>query len=168
MQAATHVDVMMPLMVSRSKFSLLPGPEPPNTVLPAHAGLYCLCYVQGSKAALGSMTESLAMECNPFGVSVTSVVCGHVRSDIINNSMTESERWNLTNQTPSWLDHHHVVHHQKYEVLQQLSSPVPRLGSLLYEEHRTPISSSPPTTICFPFGKLEMAIWIPSQEGIVT
>ena len=55
--------------------------------------MYCFCDVQGSKAALGSMTESLAMECNPFGVSVTSVIPGYVKSDIITNSMTETERW---------------------------------------------------------------------------
>jgi NAD(P)-dependent dehydrogenase (short-subunit alcohol dehydrogenase family) len=49
--------------------------------------------LQGSKAAVAIMTESLAMEVNPFGVSVTSVIPGYVKSDILQNSLTETERW---------------------------------------------------------------------------
>lgn len=47
----------------------------------------------GSKAAVAIMTESLAMEVNPFGVSVTSVIPGYVKSDILQNSLTETERY---------------------------------------------------------------------------
>ncbi len=49
--------------------------------------------LQGSKAAIAIMTEGLAMELNPFGISVTSVIPGYVKSDIIQNSISETERW---------------------------------------------------------------------------
>ena len=41
------------------------------------------------------MTEALAMELNPFGISVTSIIPGYVKSDIITNSLTEKERYVL-------------------------------------------------------------------------
>ena len=43
---------------------------------------------QSSKAAIAMMTESLRMEVEPFGVSVTSVVPGFVKTDIINRAVS--------------------------------------------------------------------------------
>ncbi len=48
--------------------------------------------VQGSKAAALSMTEALAMELHHFGITVTSIIPGYVKSDYLSNSLTESKR----------------------------------------------------------------------------
>lgn len=48
--------------------------------------------MQATKGAVERMTESLAMELEPFGVSVTSVVPGVVKTDITTNSRTNFDR----------------------------------------------------------------------------
>lgn len=54
---------------------------------------FTILSLQGSKAAVLNMTEALAMELHPFGIHVTSIIPGYVKSDIIQNSLTETERY---------------------------------------------------------------------------
>lgn len=51
--------------------------------------------MQGSKAAALTMTEALAMELHHFGITVTSIIPGYVKSDYVANSLTDSERCEL-------------------------------------------------------------------------
>ena len=51
--------------------------------------LICL---KGTKGAVDRMTEALAMELEPFGVTVTSVVPGWVKTDLNANSLIDWQR----------------------------------------------------------------------------
>ena len=48
--------------------------------------IYSATILQGAKAAVHLMAESLAMELRPFLIQVTTVIPGWVKSDIINNA----------------------------------------------------------------------------------
>ena len=48
--------------------------------------------LQGSKGAIDRMLESLSMEVEPFGVTVTTVLPGLVKSDIEENAATDFDR----------------------------------------------------------------------------